>query len=186
MTGIVEALTLVMADVSAVRKQERNSQQGFMFRGIDAVTKAVAPALRTHKIVVTPRVLEHTHGTVEMGQKRTPMSHVTVVVEYTFTATDGTALSCSVLGEAMDSGDKATPKAMSVAFRTALLQALCLPTDDPDPDASSYTRPATSRDVVLAHHQGDYQAALDGAAQHGLTLPADLDAYARLIERTQS
>jgi hypothetical protein len=45
-----------------------------------------------------------------------------------------------VLGEAMDSGDKAVAKAMSVAFRIALLQALALPTDEPDPDSYSYER----------------------------------------------
>lgn len=48
----------------------------------------------------------------------------------------------------MDSGDKATAKAMSVAFRTALLQALCLPTDEIDPDAESYER--SSAEDVLA------------------------------------
>ena len=51
------------------------------------------------------------------------------------------------LVEVVDSGDKATAKAMSVAFRTALLQALCLPTDEPDPDASSYER-SSSEDVL--------------------------------------
>ena len=43
-----------------------------------------------------------------------------------------------VIGEAGDSGDKATPKAMSVALRTALLQTLMLPTDEPDPDSFTY------------------------------------------------
>jgi hypothetical protein len=50
----------------------------------------------------------------------------------------------------MDSGDKAVPKAMSVAFRTALLQALALPTDEPDPDASTYERAAAPKVDVTA------------------------------------
>jgi hypothetical protein len=59
-------------------------------------------------------------------------------VTYRFTAPDGSHLETTVAGEAQDYGDKATPKAMSVAFRTALLQALALPTDEPDPDTATY------------------------------------------------
>lgn len=137
---IVEALAAVMDEVGAVRKEDYNEGQRFNFRGIDAVVNAVSPALRRHKIVVTPELQSCDYGTVEVGRNRTPMGHVRVVVRYTFTADDGSTLAATVPGEAMDSGDKATAKAMSVAFRTALLQALSLPTDEPDPDAQSYER----------------------------------------------
>lgn len=126
--------------VGAVGKDERNSQQGFNFRGIDAVINAVAPALIDAGITVLPNVRTYEFGSVEVGGKRTPMGHARVVVEYTFVGPEGDTLTCSAPGEAMDSGDKATAKAMSVAYRTALLQALSLPTTDPDPDASTYTR----------------------------------------------
>ena len=137
---IIEALSAVMDEVGAVRKDDRNTSQNFNFRGIDAVVNAVSPALRRHKVVVTPEVMSCDYGTVEVGRNRTPMGHVRVVVRYTFTADDGSTLAATVPGEAMDSGDKATAKAMSVAFRTALLQALSLPTDEPDPDSQSYER----------------------------------------------
>lgn len=146
MTSIVQALTAVMDDVGAVRKSERNQQQGFSFRGIDAVVSAVSPALRAHGVVVTPEVRSYEYGTVEVGQKRTPMGHARVVVAYTFHGPDGDTVTAVTAAESMDSGDKATAKAMSVAFRTALLQALALPTDEPDPDSTSYERspqPAT-------------------------------------------
>jgi hypothetical protein len=68
------------------------------------------------------------------------MGHVKVMVRYTFHAPDGSSLETIVPAESFDSGDKATAKAMSVAFRTCLLQTLCLPTDDVDPDATSYER----------------------------------------------
>lgn len=138
--SIYKALSAVMADVQAVAKSDRNDHQRFNFRGIDAVVNAVGPALRKHKVIVVPDVREHRFGTVEVGQKRTPMGHCVVHVAYVFYGPDGDSLECSVVAEAMDSGDKAYPKAMSVAFRTALLQALTLPTDEPDPDASSYER----------------------------------------------
>ena len=167
MTTIQTKLAAVMDDVQAVAKSDRNTHQNFAFRGIDAVLNAVGPALRRHGVVVVPDVTDYRYETVEVGQKRTQMGHAIVRVAYTFSAdgVDG-SLTCSVLGEAMDSGDKAIPKAMSVAFRTALLQALALPTDEPDPDASTYER-AAGRDPVAA-------AADDAELQELLTLAEDL------------
>lgn len=144
---IQTALAAVMADVRAVGKDSTNQQQGFRFRGIDATVNAVGPALRTHGVIVTPNVRTYERGVVHVGQRQTPMGHVAVVVEYTFTGPAGDSLTCSAPGEAMDSGDKATAKAMSVAYRTALLQALCLPTDEIDPDEQTYER-AKAPDVV--------------------------------------
>lgn len=179
---IQESLAAVMRSVLAVRKTERNTHGGYNFRGIDAVVNAVGPALREHKVMVLPNVREYHYGEILTGKDRRPMGHARVVVEYVFHAEDGTSLTCSAAGEAFDSGDKATPKAMSVAMRTALLQALCLPTDEPDPDHSTYERAPSARDIVLAHHNGDFDAAMQGAIEHGLTLPDDLESYARVIQ----
>lgn len=138
--SIIEALTAVKADVGAVGKGDRNTQQGFMFRGIDAVLNAVAPMLIKHGVVAAPIKTVAEYGTVEVGQKRTPMGHCRVTVTYRFHGPAGDYIDAEVPGEAMDSGDKATAKAMSVAYRIALLQALSLPTDEPDPDSHSYER----------------------------------------------
>lgn len=137
---IQEALSMVMEEVQSVAKKDRNQAQGFNFRGIDAVVNAVAPALRKHGVIVMPIVDSYNYQTVEVGKNRTTMAHVIVKVRYVFTGPEGDNYYCDVLGEAMDSGDKAIAKAMSVAFRIALLQSLALPTDEPDPDASSYER----------------------------------------------
>lgn len=134
---IQAALSAVMADVRAVAKGDRNQQQGFSFRGVDAVVNAVGPKLREHHVIVLPTVLDVHHANFTTA-KGSQMSSVTVQVQYTFVGPAGDSLSCSVAGAAFDIGDKAVPKAMSVAYRTALLQALCLPTDDPDPDQSTY------------------------------------------------
>ncbi len=140
MSEIFAALSAVMSEVSSVSKDERNTSQGFNFRGIDAVVNAVGPALRKHGVIVVPRVQSCDYATIEIGEKRKATAHVRVIVEYIFIAQDGSTISCTTAGEAMDGGDKATAKAMSVAFRIALLQALALPTSEPDPDASSYER----------------------------------------------
>lgn len=137
---VYEALADVMRDVGHVSKDQRNAQQGFNFRGIDAVVNAVGPALRKHGVIVVPKLRTIDRSTVEIGQKRTLMGYVIVTVRYTFYGPEGDSIVTETPGEAMDSGDKAVSKAMSVAFRTALLQALALPTDEPDADATVYER----------------------------------------------
>jgi len=145
--SIAQALSEVMKAVGGIAKKDRNQSQGFNFRGIDSVVNAVSPQLQKFGVVVVPSVEDYEYATVEIGRNRTAMGHVRVRVRYTFVGPKGDAIAATVVGEAMDSGDKATAKAMSVAFRTALLQALCLPTDEPDPDASSYER-SSSEDVL--------------------------------------
>jgi hypothetical protein len=137
---VFDALNQVKTAIGAVKKGERNTSQNFNFRGIDAVVNAAAPELNRQGVIVTPEILEHTYETVEIGKNKTPMGHVTVAVKYTFWGPSGDSLASTVLAEAMDSGDKACAKAMSVAYRIALLQTLNLPTDEPDPDSESFER----------------------------------------------
>ena len=139
MSDIYPALAAVMADVSHVAKRDRNSHQNFNFRGIDAVVNAVGPALRKHKVMVMPQVVSATYETVATTTGK-PVTSCRIVADYTFYAPDGSHVTARAAGEAFDSGDKATPKAMSVTFRTALLQALALPTDEADPDSMTYER----------------------------------------------
>lgn len=149
-TAIYGALAAVMKQVGAVKKGDRNDTQHYSFRGVDAVVNAVYPALLDNGVTVQPNVRQYDYGTVHVGSGNNPrpMGHARVVVEYTFTAVeDGSAVTTSAAGEAFDSGDKATPKAMSVALRTALLQSLMLPTDEPEPDSFSYERSEPARTV---------------------------------------
>ena len=140
MADIYKLLNEVMKDVGAVRKAERNTHQNFSFRGIDSVVNAVSPAFRKHGVVAFPQMISNDYETVTIGERRTQMGYARLVVKYVFAAPDGSSVEVVVPAEAMDSGDKATAKAMSVAYRTALLQTLCLPTDESDPDADTYER----------------------------------------------
>jgi ERF superfamily len=140
--SVYAALAAAKNAVGAVAKSQRNSIQNFNFRGIDAVVNAVAPAFNEHGIISVPRVISHVYETIEAGAKRTPMAHAILDVEYFFYGPLGDHVMARVLAEAMDSGDKAVAKAMSVAYRTALLQVLNLPTDEKDPDESIYERSA--------------------------------------------
>lgn len=152
-SSIAARLTAVMEDVGAVGKEGRNAQQGFNFRGVDAVVKAVAPALRKYGIVVMPYLLEK--STVESTTRNGgSMETVYLTVQYTLTGPDGDSVVGVVAAQANDTADKATAKAMSVAYRTFWLQALCIPTDDPDPD-SSYTERGAPLVAALTKQQAD-------------------------------
>lgn len=138
-SDIYTALAAVMADCDHVAKRDRNEHQRFLFRGIDAVVNAVGPVLRKHGVIVTPNVEHVSYDTVQTSTGK-PATACRVLATYTFYAGDGSSIDTRVAAEAWDAGDKAAPKAMSVAFRTALLQALALPTDEPDPDSQTYVR----------------------------------------------
>lgn len=131
----------VMGAVRAVKKTDTNTAQQFRFRGIDAVVNAVGPVLRDHNVVVVPLTAEARYRDVRTTNDK-PSRECTVSVTYRFWGPAGDHLDVQVPGEAMDFGDKGTAKAMSVAFRIALLQALCLPTDTLDPDHEAYERAA--------------------------------------------
>jgi len=143
---IYTALAAVMADVDHVAKRDRNEHQEFLFRGIDAVVNAVGPILRKHAVIVVPDVVSVDYDTVATSTGK-PATACRVLARYVFWATDGSSVTTTVAAEAWDAGDKAAPKAMSVAFRTALLQALALPTDEPDPDSQTFERDNMPRPV---------------------------------------
>lgn len=137
---VQQAWAAVMNDVRELAKGDRNTQQGFNFRGVDAVMNAVGPALRRHGVSVVPTGVSELHASTYTTKGGTVMRDVMLVVSYAITGPAGDTIPGAAAGEASDAGDKATPKAMSVAYRTFLLQALTLPTDERDPDADAYER----------------------------------------------
>lgn len=132
--NIYESISAVMNEIGAVGKNSRNQQQGFMFRGIDAVMNAINPALTKFKVFIVPEVLDQTR------EERTTAKGGLLIysickIKYTFYAEDGSSVTAVVIGEGMDSGDKATNKAMSIAFKYACFQVFCIPTEEmKDPD----------------------------------------------------
>jgi len=146
---VVQALIAVMEDVQAIGKGDRNTQQGYDFRGIDAVVNAVGPMFRKHGVIALPHKSEAKYRDVQTSTGK-PSRECTVTVTYRFYGPAGDFLEAEVPGESMDFGDKGAPKAMSVAFRIALLQTLCIPTHDPEPDSQSYERRASEWETAAA------------------------------------
>ena len=70
---------------------------------------------------------------------------MTVEAEFDFvSAEDGSRHTVKTFGEAMDSGDKATNKAMSAAYKYAAFQAFSIPTEG-DNDADAQTHEVAAR-----------------------------------------
>lgn len=134
-----EAWNRVMRDVQSISKDSRNQQQNFNFRGIDAVMNAVGPVLRDHGVIVVPMAqsYEAERYTSKNGGQ---MCNRVVEMGFTVYGPRGDHFNGMVYGEAADSGDKSMTKAESVALRTFLLQALMIPTDEPDPDSEIHER----------------------------------------------
>ena len=138
--NIFGAINAVMKDCGFIGKDSFNPQQKYKFRGIDAVMNALTPALQKNKVFVVPEVLEQTREE-RTTQKDRLLIYSIVKVKYTFYTDDGSFVTACVFGEGMDSGDKATNKAMSAAFKYACFQVFCIPTeemkdsedDSPDP-----------------------------------------------------
>lgn len=134
---IYRAISNVMQDIGAVGKNQRNTTQGFMFRGIDAVMNAISPSLIKHKVFVVPETLEQIREE-RTSSKGTQLIYSICKIKYTFYAEDGSSVSAITIGEGMDSGDKATNKAMAIAFKYACFQVFCIPTEEMiDPDSES-------------------------------------------------
>lgn len=132
-----ELIVALMDEVQGLAKKDKNQAQGFSFRGIDAVMNVVGPALRKHGGFIVPNVVDKSHEIV-LGANGKSLNYARLTVTFSVYGDDAKPISGTVAAEAFDSGDKATAKAMSVAYRTFLLQLLCLPTDEPDPDTFSY------------------------------------------------
>lgn len=142
--NIHESIAAVMAEIGAIGKNSQNKQQGFMYRGVDAVMNAINPALIKYKMYIVPEVLEYTcnERTTAKGGN---LIYAICKMRYTFYAEDGSCIPATVMGMGMDSGDKAMNKAMSVAFKYACFQTFCIPTEemkDPDAETPPPSKPA--------------------------------------------
>lgn len=131
-----------------VGKDQENKQQGFKFRGVDDVYNVLAALLPKHGLVILPRVLNRA-VTERQSSKGTALFSVICEIEYTLASIiDGSERVVRFIGEGMDSGDKATNKAMAIAYKYMAFQTFCIPVrdgqDDPDKDAHAVkaTRPS--------------------------------------------
>lgn len=142
-----------MQDMGAIGKNKTNIQQNFKFRGIDDVMNHLKPLLAKYKVFVVPQVLSY-----EREERKTSKGNNLLYsvcnIKYTFYAEDGSNVEAVVTGEGMDSGDKATNKAMAIAFKYALFQVFCIPTEEmKDPDVNTPPESSKKTEIVLTDDQ---------------------------------
>lgn len=138
---VYQAINAIQADLAktGIEKSRKNSQgSDYYFRGIDDVYNAIAPLLATHKLCILPRMLSR-HCDERISKSGGTLFYVTVEAEFDFVSSeDCTKHTVRTFGEAMDSGDKATNKAMSAAYKYASFMAFAIPTEG-DNDADQQT-----------------------------------------------
>lgn len=164
---IYSSLTAVMGDVQNIAKGQRVTEgpARFNFRGVDDVVNAVGPVLRKYNVVIVPHEVVSVEHERYQTRSGAPMDGVTIVIRWRFYAEDGSFIEASSAGQSADSGDKAIPKAHSVAYRTVLLQALCIPTDEPDPDSYVHERYEPEPEPFIPASEEVLQKLRDGRAE---------------------
>lgn len=156
---VATALARVMADVQSIAKKDRRDDPGgkYDFRGVDRVINAVGPALRRHGVLILPaRVFDVTYGETRT-KSGTVMQECTLKVEWVVIGPSGDRLPVDLqsAGQATDTADKATAKAISVAQRVVFLSALHIPTEDatvdkgPDRGERPQASPNAYRDEIV-------------------------------------
>lgn len=183
-TNVYQAISAVSGALGArgiAKTKKLGSQVAYAFRGIDEVMNELSPLLVEHGLVVLPRAISR--ACVERQTKAGgALFYVTVEVEFDFVSvTDGTTHTARMFGEAMDTSDKATNKAMSAAYKYAAFQTFCIPTEGAD-DADAISHDVAPHDATGASHviekKSSRQSKKDddwGALGRGLDACASLD-----------
>jgi len=161
---IYRKMSEVMREIGAVTKDQKNQAQGFKFRGIDQFVNALYPALTRHGVFMAPRALRHDQEIKEVVRsngKAGVDKHVAIMMEYTFYAEDGSHVTVGPIpAEGLDSGDKATNKALSAALKYALIQTFSIPTEDmAEADLESPEMGATTARLAASVEQKPLESA---------------------------
>jgi len=129
---VYEAIGSIMAAIEPIAKNKKNTSQGYKFRGVDDVYAVLNPMLIANKVFIKPDCIEHQLIQFE-SKSGGALFRAIVTMKYTLTSwEDGSFIELLMVGEGMDSGDKATPKAQSIAYKYMAFQLFCIPVDSGD------------------------------------------------------
>lgn len=188
--NIVHRMAAIMGEIGAVGKTQRNADQNYMFRGIDAFMNALHPALVKHEVVITPRVVDRQSAERDRFNRQGQLVGVTrvveMLVEFTFHSPDGTTLTCIAAGEGADVSDKATNKAMAGALKYAIMQTFMVPTQEMrDSDADRETIEVPSGSARAQRENSALDEAARAAAELGrVAIRAELDTSSKALGKS--
>ena len=133
---ITKSLCAITAEIGSLAKNKKNQQQGYSFRGVDDLMNTLHPLFAKYGVLMVPEVLETTREE-RVTAKGSALISAILRVKYHLTAMDGSEICATVIGEGMDTADKASNKALAVAYKYACFQIFCIPTEEignADPD----------------------------------------------------
>lgn len=139
---IYQLIGKAMAEIGAIGKdsvsKNASGKEMYKFRGIDAVYNALNPVMAKYGLFITPEILDQKREE-RRSSNNNLLIYSIVTIRFTMYAPDGSFVQTTVIGEGMDSGDKATNKAMSVALKYAMFQMFMIPTEEmKDSDADTH------------------------------------------------
>ena len=146
---VYRAINAIAATLAkdGIPKNQQNLQDQYSYRSIDDVLNRLAPLLAKHRLCALPRVLRH-KSVEHLGAGQAVTSKVYVLVAYDLVSSrDGSRHTVKASGEALDASDKATAKAISAAYKSAMLQTFCIPVGSEDADAKSQRLPVRVAEV---------------------------------------
>jgi hypothetical protein len=148
--SVYAAINAVSAELAknGIAKTHVNEADDYKYRSIDDLLDRLAPLLAKHRLCVLPRVIDR-EVTERRDDAERLLFHVALRVAFVLTSVDdGSAHEVEAYGEALDASDKATAKAMSSAYKSAMVQTFCIPfsgtedTDKASPRAAARTHVA--------------------------------------------
>lgn len=150
--NVTEAVAAIMEELPGIGKNRQASAQqgGYSYRGIDDITAALQPLFAKFRVVLFPRVTDiETH---ELVVNDKPWTDTILRVSYDVChGPSDTKMQVDVIGIGRDNSDKGANKALTQAFKYALLQTFCIsdPSDDSDSGSPAtdvrYERPRSGQ-----------------------------------------
>lgn len=147
---ITKSLCAITAEIGALGKTKKNQQQGYAFRGVDDLMNTLHPLFAKYGVLMVPEVLESTREE-RVTAKGSALISAILKVKYHLIGIDGSEVTATVIGEGMDTADKASNKALAVAFKYAAFQIFCIPTDEigkDDPDNFTPDRSISANRII--------------------------------------
>jgi hypothetical protein len=160
--SVYAAINAVAAELAenGIAKNHVNEADDYKYRSIDDLLDRLAPLLAKHRLCVLPRVIER-EVTERRDDAERLLFHVALRVAFALTSVDdGSEHEVEAYGEALDPSDKATAKAMSSAYKSAMVQTFCIPFSGTE-DADKASPMAAARTHVSEPIQGWEQWARD-------------------------
>lgn len=131
----VQAAMSVVGVAKSTKVKDKNGNLLFECRGIDAVMNALSHELSEAQLIILPQAKK----LEKFDEKDKYGNHITrIIVTFEFkfiSAIDGSREIAVTYGEGMDKGDKATTKSMAIAYKYALCNSFCIPTEATHPEA---------------------------------------------------